>query len=103
MRAAGRGHIIAISSIAGVVGQPFNDMLRTADPQGVDPDGSLRDAEMGAYYTWIEMDRISTPGKNTFIAWAEGTTQAVLVGGSAPGGTRCDTALHLKEALEAFG
>lgn len=83
--------------------QPFNEMLRTADPEGVDPEGSLRDAEMNAYYTWIEMSRIASPGKNTFIAWAEGTTQAVLVGSSAPGGTRCDTALRLKDALEAFG
>jgi hypothetical protein len=83
--------------------QPFNEMLRTADPEGVDPEGSLRDAEMGAYYTWIEMSRIASSGKNTFIAWVEGTSQAILAGSSAPGGTQCDTALRLKDALDAFG
>lgn len=83
--------------------QPFNEMLRTAEPEEVDPDGSLRDAEIGAYYTWIEMNRITSPGNGTFIAWVEGTSQAVLAGRSAPRGTQCDTPLHLKEALEAFG
>lgn len=83
--------------------QPFNELLRTADPSRTDPEGSLRDAEMGAYYTWIEMNRITTPGKGTFLAWVEGTTQAVLIGSNAPRGTQCNTALQLKDAIEAFG
>jgi len=83
--------------------QPFNELLRTADPASTDAEGSLRDAEMGAWYTWIEMNRISSPGKETFLAWIEGTSQAVLIGNNAARGTQCDTALRLKDALEAFG
>lgn len=83
--------------------QPFNELLRTADAASLDPEGSLRDAETGAYYTWIEMNRITSPGKGTVLAWVEGTSQAVLVGSNAPRGTQCNTALKLKDALEAFG
>jgi hypothetical protein len=83
--------------------QPFNELLRTADPSSTDPEGSLRDAEMGAYSTWIEMNRITSPGKGIFLAWVEGTSQAVLIGNNAPRGTECNTVMQLKDALEAFG
>jgi hypothetical protein len=83
--------------------QPFNELLRTADPGSMDPDGSVRDAEMGAYYTWIEMERITSPGKGTFVAWVEGTSQAVVVGGGAARGTDCGTPMRLTEAVDAFG
>lgn len=82
--------------------QPFNELLRAADPSSMDPDGALRDAEIGAYYTWIEMKRISSPRQGTFLAWVEGTSQAVLIGNNAPHGTQCNTPLQLKDALEAF-
>ncbi|HEX4038823.1 MAG TPA: hypothetical protein VHX37_12255 [Acidobacteriaceae bacterium] len=83
--------------------QPFNQLLLTTNPASMDPEGSLRDAEIGAYYAWIEMDRITSPGKGTFLAWIEGTSQAVIIGSQASRGTRCDTPLHLKNALEDFG
>jgi hypothetical protein len=83
--------------------QPFNELLRTADPSRMDPEGSLRDAEMGAYYTWIEMNRITSQGNGTFFAWVEGAAQAVVIGRNAPHGTQCTTPLQLKDALKAFG
>jgi hypothetical protein len=83
--------------------QPFNELLRTADPSSTDPEGSLRDAEMGAYYTWIETNRITSPGNGTFLAWIEGTAQAVLIGSNAPRGTQSNTVLRLKDAIESFG
>jgi hypothetical protein len=83
--------------------QPFDELLRTATPSSTDPEGSLRDAEMGAYYTWIEMNRITSPGKGTFLVWVEGTSQAVLIGNNAPRGTQSNTSLQLKDAIEAFG
>ena len=82
---------------------PFNELLRTGTVAGMDPEGALRDAEMGAFYAWIEMDRISSPGQGTFFAWIEGTSQAVLIGSKAPRGTECSSAMRLKDALEAFG
>jgi hypothetical protein len=47
-----------------------------------DPEGSLIDGDMGAYYTWINMQRL--PGADTarFLAWFDGHSQAVAI---APG------------------
>ncbi|MGA8528241.1 MAG: hypothetical protein WB622_00905 [Acidobacteriaceae bacterium] len=82
--------------------EPFNEMLRATEPASLDPAGSLRDAEMGAYYTWIDMNRITTTGKTSFVAWLEGTSRAVIIGNSAPAGTESNSPLNLEQALKAF-
>lgn len=82
--------------------QYFNDLLREAKPHSLDPEGSLRDAEMGAYYSWIEMSRITARGKGSFIAWLEGSSQAVVIGSNAPAGTQCNSALRLQQTLDSF-
>lgn len=83
--------------------QGFDALLRNPNPQSLDPQGSLRDADMGAWYTWIEMNRITAPGKGVFVAWLEGSRQAVLVGPNAPAATQCSTPLNLEQALADFG
>jgi len=80
----------------------FEELLRNADPQSVDPEGSLRDADMGAWYSWIEMHRITAPNKSTFVAWLEDSSQAVLLGSNAPVGAICSTPLTLEQALSTF-
>jgi hypothetical protein len=82
--------------------QAFNEMLHEAEPASLDPEGSLRDAEMGAYYTWIEMNRITAAGKGSCVAWLEGTSRAVIIGNSAPAGTESSSPLNLQRALKAF-
>jgi hypothetical protein len=82
--------------------QPFNALLREDMPRSLDPESSLRDAEIGAYYTWIDMNRITDPRKGTFVAWLEGSSQAVVIGRGAPAGTRSTTSLSLQQALDAF-
>jgi hypothetical protein len=81
----------------------FDELLHNANPQSLDPEGSLRDADMGAWYTWIEMNRITAPGKGTFIAWLENSPQAVLIAPHAPAATQCNAPLNLETALSAFG
>jgi hypothetical protein len=82
--------------------QAFNELLRQVVPQSSDPEGSLRDAEMGAYYTWIEMNRITAPGSGSYFAWLEGTSIGVVIGNRAPAGTQCDTPLNLEQVLKTF-
>lgn len=82
--------------------QAFNELLRQVAPQSSDPEGSLRDAEMGAYYTWIEMNRITAPGNGSYFAWLEGTSTAVVIGSDAPAGTQCATPLNLEQVLKTF-
>ena len=80
----------------------FNDLVEKQGTE-LDPEGSLRDAEMGAYYNWLEMQRISVRGGHTFVAWLEGTADGVLLGASAPAGSLCTTPCSLKQALQQFG
>lgn len=67
-----------------------------------DPQGSLRDAEMGAYYNWIEMSRITAAGRLTFVAWVEGQSLAVIVARGAPAGVVTASPMTLAQALDNF-
>ncbi len=80
----------------------FNELLHETTPASMDPEGSLRDAEMGAYYTWVEMNRITTAGKGVLVVWREGTSQAVMIAKGAAAGTECSTSLTLEQALQSF-
>jgi hypothetical protein len=81
----------------------LNELLPDAAAGGVDVQGSLRDAEMGAFYNWIEMSRISAPGKLTFAVWVEGYPLAVVIGSGSPAGSSSSTPMSLSEALKTFG
>jgi hypothetical protein len=47
-----------------------------------DPEGSLVDADMGAYYTWINLQRLSEAEKSSFLVWFENHGEALAI---APG------------------
>lgn len=83
--------------------QDMNAMFAETEPGGLDAEGALRDAEMGAFYSWIEMSRITAPGKLTFAAWVEGHPLAVVLGAGAAAGTTCSTPMTLTAAIENFG
>jgi hypothetical protein len=67
---------------------PMNVML-SGDPQqaGPDPSGSLMDADIGAFYTWLNQQRLTGAEESTFLAWSEEHQQAVVVGPALPRGT----------------
>lgn len=67
-----------------------------------DPQGSLVDAEMGAYYTWLEANRITAPGKLTLVAWVEDQPFAVVIGANAPVGAVSATSMSLADAVKNF-
>jgi len=83
--------------------QDFNEMFSHKGTQEMDAQGALRDAEMGAYYNWIETNRITAPGKLTFAVWVEDRPLAVILGPRAPADTVCSTPMTLQRALENFG
>ncbi len=82
--------------------QDMNALFANATPHGLAPQGSLRDAEMGAFYHWIEMQRITAPGKLTLIAWAEGHPFAVVCGPGAAAGAISTSPLTLQQAVQSF-
>ena len=60
----------------------------------VDLAGSLVDADMGAYYTWVNLMRLTGAEQASFVVWFEGQSEALAIGpGMARGvasGTTCD-------------
>ena len=79
--------------------QTMNMMLSGAPPGGLDPEGSLVDADMGAYYTWLNLRRLTGAADARFLVWFEGHNQALVVAPGLPGGTNADTALDMKGLL----
>ena len=69
--------------------RPMQELLLEASGDPVmDPEGSLVDADMGAYYTWLNAKRLSGADRMHFVAWFEGHAQAIAVGPSMPQGLR---------------
>jgi hypothetical protein len=79
--------------------QPMNAMLSGAPSGGVDPEGSLVDADMGAYYTWLNLRRLPGSAQAGFLVWFEGHNQAVAIGPNLPRGTVADSPIDLKGLL----
>lgn len=65
----------------------------------LDSAGSLVDADMGAYYTWIDLQRLSGAGQSSFVAWFEGHREAVAIGPSFAPGTESHDNVNLAGIL----
>lgn len=80
--------------------KPMNELLSPGRTnQEFDPVGSLIDADMAAYYQWINLGRLSGSEGSAFLAWFEGQTQALLIAPSFPRGAESKSAMDLKELL----
>lgn len=80
--------------------RPMNELLtgNNATPE-LDPAGSLVDADMGAWYHWLNQQRLPGYEQSSFIAWFENHNQAVAIGPTLPRGVRSDSAVGLKKLL----
>src|SRR5436305_6456249 len=63
----------------------------------LDPQGSLIDADMGAYYTWLNQQRLSGADRSSFLAWFEGHQEALAIGPSFRRGIESNTPIELAE------
>ena len=67
---------------------PMNELLkRDSSVQETDPEGSLVDGDMGAYYTWINQSRLTGADQARFLVWHEGQSLALAISPSLPHGT----------------
>jgi hypothetical protein len=80
--------------------KPMNELLTTvaATPE-VDLTGSLVDADMGAYYNWLNQQRLSGAEQSSFLVWFEGHNQALVIGPSVPRGTESTSATDIGQLL----
>src|SRR5437868_6302279 len=68
--------------------RPMNELLYGNGASiELDPAGSLVDADMGAYYNWINQQRLSGAAQSSFLAWYEDHSEAVIIGPTVPRGT----------------
>lgn len=82
------------------VQRPMNEMLAaTKKPVEYDPVGSLVDADMGAFYTWINLTRLSGADRASFVAWFENQRQAIAIAPTMARGTTSTTACDLSQIL----
>jgi hypothetical protein len=65
----------------------------------LDPGGSLIDADMGAYYTWLNLRRLPGEEKSAFLAWFEDHDEAVVIGPGLERGKRSDASVELGELV----
>ena len=80
--------------------KPMNELLSAASgPSEPDLIGSLIDADMGAFYNWINQQRLPGADKSSFLVWFENHGHAVVIGPSVPHGTQSNTATDVKQLL----
>jgi hypothetical protein len=80
--------------------KPMNELLSATSSGGeLDLIGSLIDGDMGAYYNWINQQRLPGADKSAFIAWFEDHKEAVVIGPSVPRGTESSTPAEIKQLL----
>jgi hypothetical protein len=80
--------------------RPMNEMLLSpkANPE-LDFTGSLVDADMGAYYHWINQQRLPGSERSSFLVWFEGHAQALVIAPSLPKATESSSELDLAQLL----
>jgi len=80
--------------------RPMNELL-TSNPSKPELDftGSLVDADMGAYYQWINQQRLPGSERSSFVVWFEGHSQALAIGPSLPRGTASKSSIDLGQLL----
>lgn len=79
--------------------RPMNELLYGNKDVEIDPEGSLVDGDMGAYYNWLNQQRLSGAEESTFVAWFEGHNEAVAIGPGVPRGTISSAPTDLKQIL----
>lgn len=80
--------------------RPMNELLSVSTQEvEFDPEGSLVDADMGAYYNWVNQRRLTGADHSSFIAWFENHNEAVAIGPAVPRGTVSSAPTDLSKIL----
>jgi hypothetical protein len=81
--------------------QSMKELLAGVQVSAVpDPQGSLIDADMGAYYTWINQQRLPGAEQASFLVWFEDHDEALAVSPKLGRGKVDHSAIDLQTLLE---
>jgi len=79
---------------------PMNELLAEARrPRELDPQGSLIDADMGAYQTWLNQGRLPGAEEAAFLVWFEDQREAVAIGPGFEKGKSSDAPTELQQIV----
>jgi hypothetical protein len=80
--------------------RPMNELL-SAPPESreVDAEGSLIDADMGAWYTWLNLQRLTGFEQSTFLVWFEDHSEAVAIGPNVNKGAQSAKPVELQDLV----
>jgi hypothetical protein len=84
--------------------RPMNELL-SGDEQTVEMDapGSLIDADMGAFYMWLDQQRLSGAEEASFLIWFEDHHEAFVVSPSLPRNTESNSRVDMQWLLAQTG
>lgn len=78
----------------------MKELLTEAGRQpALDPEGSLIDADMGAYYTWLNQQKLAEADKSGFLVWFEGHPDALVISRLLPRGTESDAPIEMADLI----
>lgn len=69
-------------------------------PPVFDAQGALADADMGAYYTWMNQMRLAGARESSFLVWFENHSQALLISPSTTRGAESNRPVDLNQLLD---
>lgn len=80
--------------------KPMNELLaETQKRPELDPQGSLIDADMGAYYTWLNLQRLPEAEKAAFLVWFEDHEEALAIAPWLGRGKQSDQPIELADLI----
>jgi hypothetical protein len=80
--------------------KPMNELLSgNQENSEMDPLGSLLDADMGAYYNWVNQERLTGAEQSSFLVWFEGHSEAVAIGPGIARGTVSTSPAGVRDLL----
>ncbi|MFN7927672.1 MAG: hypothetical protein U0Y68_06955 [Blastocatellia bacterium] len=84
--------------------RPMNELL-VGNEQTVELDapGSLIDADMGAYYMWLEQQRLPGAEQSSFLIWFEDHAEAFVVSPPLPRNTESNARVDMRWLLAQTG
>jgi len=69
----------------------------------MDAPGSLIDADMGAFYMWLDQQRLSGAEEASFLIWFEDQHEAFVVSPSLPRNTESNSRVDMHWLLAQTG